>query len=748
MKKLCLILLLLIPVTLIAADIDFRAVDVNAFYTNGLILGNRHWTNQSGLYRYQPGTGPVVNGQRGPAFTLRSDGSTLVGSNVFQDINPAAVGIYSPYVISMTDSNEANTVHGDWWALDSEAYGVYGGARFIVQQGGSSLLQLIADNGPLVSSVVAESTPSTATRVRTEHGGTVRFEASTAETNALSANAVGQDWIFGGMTNGTETFKVKADGDLALIKSVIYSWPISDGNTSGYVLTTTNTSGSLDWQPGLLSTAGTNIVMSIATNVVSTNSSIVNAGTNITVVTNGNLYTVSVTSLTNTINALATNVVNQNGRIGPGTNNFLAKFNVVGGTNVGNSPLFSDNSNYVALISRPDGVSYTNSATNRMYGEYTGTGTNQYLELIVPKGHNNESAHLRHLSPGQTDGRAGLTLNDSWTVWPQTNQGVGNPKGYITPTEDNAFDIGTSSSRVRSMTIGTGSLNVGVATAQPAIKFANVGGGGSESYGIDGVGSSLAFWRATGITAAFDRERNQNLLQFDLAGNYLGFGVGISNTVAFMGGNDQIIAGIGLTGAIQLGTNNNSVTTPAAAGFVGAPGVGTDKGGTDVRYIGGPASGTARPGAVRLQTFEPLTNSSSSFNTVNKDRLYIAGEVQTLTESSATTVFNIAVPSGKTIGMIVMATTMATDGTDHQSVVESFAIAGVNKAGTVTTSISASVPTATLTSSGTLATTWTAVANGNSIDVKNSAVSSLSQTILQCRWRVEVDSDGTSVITP
>jgi len=127
---------------------------------------------------------------------------------------------------------------------------------------------------------------------------------------------------------------------------------------------------------------------------------------------------------------------------------------------------------------------------------------------------------------------------------------------------------------------------------------------------------------------------------------------------------------------------------------------------------------------------------------------FVSPRPVTLTESSATLVFNVPLASGKFCGLRLMATTDADDGTDFQAVAETIAIAAVNKAGTVSTTVSAAAPQAVKATTGTLTTTWTAVANGNSFDVKCNAVSSLTQTTLKTRWRVEFDSDSTTSVTP
>lgn len=194
----------------------------------------------------------------------------------------------------------------------------------------------------------------------------------------------------------------------------------------------------------------------------------------------------------------------------------------------------------------------------------------------------------------------------------------------------------------------------------------------------------------------------------------------------------------------QMGAD---AATPTAQVLKGPDGSGTDKTGGDMTFAGGKSTGTGRGGAVKLQTSSSATSTGSSANTLT-DRLYISAKRVDLTESTATLVFNVAVASGKHVGLRVFATTDADNGTDFQSTTDGFTVAAVNKAGTVTTAISSST-TASAASSGTLTTTWTAVANGSGVDLKNNAVSSLTQTTLATRWRVEIDSDDVAMaVTP
>jgi hypothetical protein len=74
-----------------------------------------------------------------------------------------------------------------------------------------------------------------------------------------------------------------------------------------------------------------------------------------------------------------------------------------------------------------------------------------------------------------------------------------------------------------------------------------------------------------------------------------------------------------------------------------------------------------------------------------------------------------------------------------------FNVAMVNKAGTVMIGTLSSNITSTAVSSGTLTTAWTVTASGTTVSVKNSAVSSLTQTTLQTSWRIDVDTDDTAL---
>jgi hypothetical protein len=176
-------------------------------------------------------------------------------------------------------------------------------------------------------------------------------------------------------------------------------------------------------------------------------------------------------------------------------------------------------------------------------------------------------------------------------------------------------------------------------------------------------------------------------------------------------------------------------------------GAGTDKAGGAAALRGGLSTGTGAGGPVTTAT--SLSGSTGTTLNAYSTRSYIAAKPTDLTEASATTFCNITLPAAGYVGLRIATTVFASDGTDHQVSHVPITFSAVNKAGTITIS-SITVPTATVAvSSGTLTpVTFTAVQNGNSIDVKCAATSSLTQTVLRIKWAiVELNSNGEAAIT-
>ena len=195
---------------------------------------------------------------------------------------------------------------------------------------------------------------------------------------------------------------------------------------------------------------------------------------------------------------------------------------------------------------------------------------------------------------------------------------------------------------------------------------------------------------------------------------------------------------------LQRGADING--SPTHQGHKSHDGItGTNIAGANDSWGGGLSTGTGRGGDLILKT----ANSSTSGTTANSytTRQYHSAKWVDLTETTATTFANIAVASGKYSGAVLACTVNATDGTDHQCLTSTVNLNAINKAGTVTATIT-QVDGTTAASAGTLTVTFTAVASGNTVDVKADATSSLTQTQLRIKWAVlslNTDSTDTSL---
>lgn len=191
-----------------------------------------------------------------------------------------------------------------------------------------------------------------------------------------------------------------------------------------------------------------------------------------------------------------------------------------------------------------------------------------------------------------------------------------------------------------------------------------------------------------------------------------------------------------------------AATQMSATKYSVAAVTGTNQAGTATSYEGGIGTGTGIAGAIQKKT--GLTGTTGSTAHVLTNREYVFAGEKTLTESTATIVVNVALASSKYMGGTLTATTHADDGTDFQATTEHFTFAAVNKAGTVTPVIQATPSTSTTAASSvsTLTTAWTIVANGAGLDIKNNAVSSLTQTTLKVTWQLTLNGDGTAAVTP
>lgn len=186
--------------------------------------------------------------------------------------------------------------------------------------------------------------------------------------------------------------------------------------------------------------------------------------------------------------------------------------------------------------------------------------------------------------------------------------------------------------------------------------------------------------------------------------------------------------------------------TPVNQVIKACDGVGTNIAGASLTHRGGQSTGTGRGGDYLIQTAD--SGSSGSSANGYRTRNYYSARFVDLTESAATTIASITLAAGTVVGLEVSATTDANDGTDFQALTSRLIISAVNKGGTITATIS-QVNGTTAASAGTLTSTYTVVASGNNIQIQCNAVSSLTQTILRCRWAiVAMHSNDPATVTP
>lgn len=297
-----------------------------------------------------------------------------------------------------------------------------------------------------------------------------------------------------------------------------------------------------------------------------------------------------------------------------------------------------------------------------------------------------------------------------------------------------------------------------------AAKFTYLGLGRSSLDFVLGVAGAPGqfFPGAIAGYGIFKGQTSSNMLLFGTASSRHAFVVDGNNNVILTGYLGFATSNTGVTGdaflsrkaaaEIQMGADVNAAPVPQA--FTAHSGItGTNIAGANFTRAGGTSTGTGRGGDLITKT----ANSGASGTTANSytTRSYHSAKWVDLTESTATTFCNIAVAASKYMGCKLICTINSDDATDFQAITSELILGAVNKAGTVSATIT-QVDGTTAASAGTLTCTYTAVVNGNSVDIKANAVSSLTQTTLRAKWSiVSLNTDSTdttvstgSVVTP
>jgi hypothetical protein len=120
-------------------------------------------------------------------------------------------------------------------------------------------------------------------------------------------------------------------------------------------------------------------------------------------------------------------------------------------------------------------------------------------------------------------------------------------------------------------------------------------------------------------------------------------------------------------------------------------------------------------------------DASASTDNTQTDALVITSE-KTLVDNTATSLFEVSLPSNSVAGGTIEYTVSATDGTDFQAHTGTVWYSACNKSGVYTTAISdeSNADSANISSSGTLSETWSILTGTNKITIQANFNSSLS----------------------
>jgi hypothetical protein len=118
-------------------------------------------------------------------------------------------------------------------------------------------------------------------------------------------------------------------------------------------------------------------------------------------------------------------------------------------------------------------------------------------------------------------------------------------------------------------------------------------------------------------------------------------------------------------------------------------------------------------------------------------RLILNGAAKTIVDGSATSLADVACASGAQCAGIIFYHVFATDGTDYQAMAGMVSYSAVNKAGTLTLTITnATANDAKAVSSGTLTLAWTFVTGTSKGTIKLQPTGSLTETTYTVEYTV------------
>lgn len=302
-------------------------------------------------------------------------------------------------------------------------------------------------------------------------------------------------------------------------------------------------------------------------------------------------------------------------------------------------------------------------------------------------------------------------------------------------------------------------FNADLSLSRSAAGVLAVGTGAAGSYDGDFY-AGAAHLRGSSASPRIWLQAGTPGMSYFAVGDFTGVGartamlasavLGYQSVLAWSSGGDPFTGAVDLylrrraAATLQLGAADSATPVAQTIAFQGSRGgTDTNTAGADATIQGSLGTGTGGGGNILVRT-APRGSTGSAQNTPS-DRLVLAAKQVTLTESSATPILDVAVPSGSVAGGEVLYTIRADDATDFQALTGRVQWSAVNKGGTLTAAINLVGTETTAVSAGTLTNTATITTGVNLITINLNAVSSLTQTTLYAY--VQAQNNGIGNVT-
>lgn len=269
-------------------------------------------------------------------------------------------------------------------------------------------------------------------------------------------------------------------------------------------------------------------------------------------------------------------------------------------------------------------------------------------------------------------------------------------------------------------------------TTYGAIYLGNVTPSGTN-YAFVGDGASTYINGPTTLRVAVGGTEQFNVTSFQLG----------LNSSTHINWNTDVYLIRDAAATLQMGVDS---ATPITQRIAAPDGSGTNIAGGSIGLQSGLSTGTGAGGDVFVET--SMSGSSGSSANSAQERARIIGRYKDLTEATATNLASIALASGKVLGGTATITVWAADASDCQAITSEVRFSAVNKAGTITATVTQTDNT-TAASAGTLNVTYDATQSGSAVLLRANATSSLTQTTLRARLVLTaLNGDDVQTVTP